>query len=59
MIKIMAKYADVVNFVPQPDPESYAETLRRLERACTDTGRDPERVRKSHFITMLVGADDA
>ena len=59
MLKIMAKYANVVNFVPQPDPESYAETLRRLERACEDVDRDCARIRKSHFITMMVGADDA
>ncbi len=59
MLRIMAKYADVVNFVPQPDPDSYAETLHRLERACAEEGRDCERIRKSHFITMLVGADEA
>ena len=59
MLEIMAKYANVVNFVPQPDPESYAETLRRLERACEDVDRDCARIRKSHFITMMVGPDDA
>lgn len=59
MLRIMAKYADTVNFVPQPDAASYASTLERLEEVCTEEGRDFERIRKTHFLTMLIGADEA
>ena len=59
MLRVMAKYADVVNFVPQPHPVGYELTLRRLEDACRDEGRDFERIRKTHFLTMLVGKNEA
>lgn len=57
MLRIMAEHADVVNFVPQPDPASYAETLSKLEEICASIGRDFDAIRKTHFITMLVGSD--
>ena len=59
MLRIMAKYADTVNFVPQPDASTYASTLARLEEICAEEGRNFDHIRKTHFLTMLVGADDA
>ncbi|MDA1297458.1 MAG: TIGR03560 family F420-dependent LLM class oxidoreductase [Chloroflexi bacterium] len=59
MLRIMARYADTVNFVPQPDVKAYAETLASLEEICSEEGRDFDRIRKTHFLTMLIGADDA
>jgi F420-dependent oxidoreductase-like protein len=59
VLRTMARFADTVNFVPQPDPDSYAETLSRLEAVCREEGRDFDRIRKTHFLTMLIGRDDA
>jgi alkanesulfonate monooxygenase SsuD/methylene tetrahydromethanopterin reductase-like flavin-dependent oxidoreductase (luciferase family) len=59
MLRIMARYADTVNFVPQPDATSYAATLASLEEICTEEGRDFDHIRKTHFLTMLIGADEA
>lgn len=59
MLRIMAEQADIVNFVPQPDPAGYADTLARLEKICTEIDRDFNSIRKSHFLTMLIGKDDA
>ena len=57
MLRVMARFADVVNLVPQPDPAGYDETLKQLEEVCRDEGRDFERIRKTHFLTMLIGRD--
>jgi F420-dependent oxidoreductase-like protein len=59
MLRVMARFADTVNFVPQPDAKSYGETLRQLEQACRDQGRDFDLIRKTHFLTMLIGRDAA
>ena len=59
MLRIMAEHADVVNFVPQPDPDSYADTMDRLERICEDMGRDFDSIRKTHFLTVVTGKDEA
>lgn len=59
MLRLMATHADVVNFVPQLDPAGYAETLDRLEKICRQTGREFDSIRKTHFLTMLTGTDDA
>lgn len=59
VLRTMARFADTVNFVPQPDPESYAQTLGKLEILCREEGRDFERIRKTHFLTMLIGKDEA
>ena len=59
MLRIMAKYADTVNFVPQPNATAYAATLARLEEICTEEGRNFDHIRKTHFLTMLIGANDA
>lgn len=59
MLRIMAEHADVVNFVPQPDPAGYAEALQRLEKNCAEIGRDFESIRKTHFLTMVMGSDAA
>lgn len=59
MLRIMAEHADIVNFVPQPDPAAYADTLDRLEKICEEIGRDFESIRKTHFVTLLIGKDEA
>ena len=59
MLRVMARFADTVNFVPQPDAQSYGETLKQLEAACREEGRDFDRIRKTHFLTMLIGRDEA
>ncbi len=59
MLRIMAQHADVVNFVPQPDPEGYADSMRRLEEMCEEAGRDFESIRKTHLLTLLTGSDEA
>ncbi len=59
MLRIMAKHANVVNFAPQPDPETYAETLVQLEKFCAEEGSDFEAIRRTHILTVLTGADEA
>jgi alkanesulfonate monooxygenase SsuD/methylene tetrahydromethanopterin reductase-like flavin-dependent oxidoreductase (luciferase family) len=59
MLRVMARFADTVNFVPQPNAKSYGETLRQLEQACRDLDRNFDRIRKTHFLTMLIGRDTA
>lgn len=58
MLRIMAQHADVVNFVPQPNPEAYGQTLDRLDRICDEIGRDPDTIRKTHFLTIVTGKDE-
>jgi alkanesulfonate monooxygenase SsuD/methylene tetrahydromethanopterin reductase-like flavin-dependent oxidoreductase (luciferase family) len=59
MLRIMAKYADTVNFVPQPYVDAYAATLTQLEGICVEEGRDFDHIRQTHFLTMLIGRDEA
>jgi F420-dependent oxidoreductase-like protein len=59
MLRVMAKFADVVNMAGAPDPKVYAETLSKLERACQEEGTDFNRIRKSHFMSFIVGRNGA
>ncbi len=59
MLRIMAEHADVVNFVPQPDPGGYAESMSKLEKICGEVDRKFESIRKTHFLTMLMGKDES
>lgn len=59
MLRIMAEHADIVNFVPQPDPAGYSETLERFKKMCGEINRDFDSIRKTHFLTMLIGSNTA
>jgi alkanesulfonate monooxygenase SsuD/methylene tetrahydromethanopterin reductase-like flavin-dependent oxidoreductase (luciferase family) len=59
MLRAMAQYADAVNMSGAPDPKAYADTLSRLERACQLEGTDFNRIRKSHFMSFVVGRNGA
>ncbi|MSQ09034.1 MAG: LLM class flavin-dependent oxidoreductase [Dehalococcoidia bacterium] len=55
MLRVMARYADAVNMGGSPDPKAYAETLSGLEKACQEVGTDFNRIRKTHFMSFVVG----
>jgi len=59
MLRAMARYADVVNMGGSPSPAAYAETLARLEAICEEEGADFDRIRKTHFMTFVLGRTDA
>ena len=58
MLRVMAKYADAINFVPQPDSTTYAELQEKLRAACKAEGTDFDRLRFSHFGSFVVGTDE-
>ena len=55
MLRVMARYANAVNFVPQPDAETYADLVEKLRQACRDEDRDFDRIRLSHFSSFVIG----
>lgn len=57
MLRAMAKYADAVNMLGARGPEEYGQLLEKLERYCAEEGTDFARLRKTHFMTFVVGED--
>ncbi len=55
MLRVMARHADAVNMGGAPDPATYGQTLEKLEQACAEEGSNFDRIRKSHFMTFVVG----
>lgn len=55
MIGVAARYADGVNFTSTPTAEVYRQRLDHLRAACDESGRDFDRIRKSHFAWLVVG----
>lgn len=58
VLRVMARYADAINFVPQPDAETYAQLQDKLRDACRAEGTEYDRLRFSHFATFVVGKDE-
>lgn len=57
MLRAMARYADAVNMLGARGPGEYAQLLEKLERYCGEEGTDFKRLRKTHFMTFVVGND--
>ena len=51
MLKLTARYADLWNVGYMGKPETMAEPLAKLERACREVGRDPATI----GVTALIG----
>jgi alkanesulfonate monooxygenase SsuD/methylene tetrahydromethanopterin reductase-like flavin-dependent oxidoreductase (luciferase family) len=58
MLRAMARFADAVNMGGAPDTATYKTTLAKLRRYCEAEGTDFDSIRKTHFMTFLVGRDD-
>lgn len=54
MMRVVAKYADAVNVGGWPFDDTYATSMRDLEAACREIGRDPATILRSHFAPVLV-----
>lgn len=54
MFRVMAKYADAVNIGGFPTLETYSAAMRSLDDACRVIGRDPRRIRRSHFVLCVI-----
>ena len=59
MLRIVARYADAVNIGDFPSVQAYAAAMTELERACSEIGRDPRRIMRSHFGGVVVAATRA
>jgi len=57
MLRAMARYADAVNMLGTRGPEEYGLLLEKLERYCGEESTDFSRLRKTHFMTFVVGKD--
>jgi F420-dependent oxidoreductase-like protein len=57
MLRAMARYADAVNMLGARGPEEYGQLLEKLEQYCGEEGTDFNRLRKTHFMTFVVGKD--
>lgn len=59
MMRVVARYADAVNVGGFPTEERYAAAMRELEEACSEVGRDPRTILRSHFGMFMIGETQA